>query len=162
MNEGRLIYEVELREANLFVKQHHRHHKPVQGHKWSLGLYENQKLVGVAICGRPVARNLDDGKTIEVTRLCTDGTRNACSQLYAASAKRAKKVGYKKIITYILESETGASLKASGWAFAGICGGGSWSRKSRERDDKAPLCKKQRWEKKFWKECDYEDNERMA
>ena len=87
----------------------------VVGHKFSIGLSDGDKIVGVAIVGRPVARHLDDGWTLEVNRLCTDGTRNACSMLYAAAWRAARAMGYKRIVTYILESENGASLRASGW-----------------------------------------------
>lgn len=96
--------------------------------------------------GRPVSRMLDDGKTAEVIRLATDGTRNACSFLYSAARKASKAMGYKKLITYILESEPGTSLKACGFVFVRSAGGGSWSRPSRKRDDKAPVEKKQLWE----------------
>lgn len=99
-----------LREANAFVEQHHRHHKPVVGHKFSIGVSDGEKVVGVAIVGRPVGRFLDDGWTLEVTRLCTDGTHNACSMLYAAAWRAARAMGYRRVVTYILESETGASL----------------------------------------------------
>jgi hypothetical protein len=85
---------------------------------------------------------LDDGKTAEVTRLCTDGYINACSFLYGAAARVAKEMGYTKIITYILESEDGASLRASGWTFGGVRGGGTWNRPNRARTDSAPTCKK--------------------
>lgn len=74
-----------LKEANAYVEQHHRHHKPVTGHKFSIGCSDGEKIVGVAIVGRPVSRHLDDGWTLEVNRLCTDGTHNACSMLYAAA-----------------------------------------------------------------------------
>ncbi len=141
------IKPISLKEINSFIIRHHRHHKIVQGHKFSIGLYKNEQLVGVASCGRPVARHLDNGITIEITRLCTDGTPNACSQLYSRCAKIAKLMGYEKIITYILENETGSSLKASNWKLENAsCGGGSWNCLSRPRVDKAPLCKKQRWE----------------
>lgn len=90
---------------------------------------------------------LQDGKTLEAIRLCTDGTENACSFLYAKAARVAKELGYKRIYTYILENESGASLKASGWTFDGETKGGSWNRPSRERTDKAPICAKQRWVK---------------
>ena len=106
---------VSLKEANYFVEHHHRHHKPVVGHKFSIGCTENGKLVGVAIVGRPVSRYLDDGWTLEVNRMCTDGTRNACSFLYGAAARAAKAMGYKKLITYILDTEDGTSLRAAGW-----------------------------------------------
>lgn len=93
--------------ANEYVAKNHRHHKPTVGHKFSIALYDdiNNKTVGVTICGRPVSRILDDGYTLEVNRLCTDGTPNACSMLYGAAARIAKEMGYKKIVTYILESE---------------------------------------------------------
>lgn len=99
----------------------------MQGHKFSIGCSENGKLVGVVIVGRPVSRHLDNGVTLEVTRLCTDGTKNACSMLYGAAARAAKAMGYKKIITYILESESGVSLKAAGWQCFGITGGKQWT-----------------------------------
>ena len=94
------LVPVTLRQANAFVAEHHRHHKPVVGHKFSIGCQKNGALVGVAIAGRPVSRYLDDGFTLEVTRLCTLGDRNACSMLYAAAARAAKAMGYHKIITY--------------------------------------------------------------
>jgi hypothetical protein len=131
-----------LDEANAFVTAHHRHHKPVIGHLFSLGAVLGDKIVGVAIVGRPVSRHRDNGETAEVTRLCTDGTRNACSFLYGAAARAAFALGFKKIGTYILASENGASLKASGWRLIGEAGGGSWSVPSRPRVDKHPLQKK--------------------
>lgn len=134
--------------ATEFVVEHHRHHGATSGCKWCIGAYQGEKLVGVAICCRPVARMLDNGVTCEVSRLCTDGTPNACSMLYAACARIARDMGYKKIITYILESETGISLKASGWKLEDAhCGGGNWNRPSRKRADKAPTGPKQRWVK---------------
>lgn len=105
---------LELKEANAFVDQFHRHHNSVYRDKFRIGAMRNGKLVGVVQVGRPVSRNLDDGKTVEVTRLCTDGTHNACSFLYAKAAKIAQEMGYSKIITYILQSESGISLKSAG------------------------------------------------
>lgn len=96
-----------LKEANAYVEQHHRHHGPVVGHKFSIGLSDGEKIVGVAIVGRPVARHLDDGWTLEVNRLCTDGTRNACSMLYSAVWRAARAMGYKRLVTYILDTENG-------------------------------------------------------
>jgi hypothetical protein len=127
-----------LSEANAFVAQHHRHHRPVVGHKFSIGAAMGDAIVGVAIIGRPVARMRDDGLTLEVTRLCTDGTRNACSFLYGAAARAAFALGYKRIGTYILASEPGTSLAAAGWRQIGETSGGSWSRDSRPRVDKHP------------------------
>lgn len=132
------IERVGLDEANAFVKAMHRHHKPVIGHLFSLGCALGDNIVGVAIVGRPVARMRDDGRTAEVTRLCTDGTKNACSFLYGASARAAFALGFKRIGTYILASEPGTSLTAAGWRLIGEAGGGSWSRTERPRVDKHP------------------------
>lgn len=118
---------ISLKQANEFVTLFHRHHKAVAGHKFSIGCSENGRLVGVVIVGRPVSRYLDDGKTLEVNRLCTLGVKNACSILYAAAARAAKAMGYEKIITYILQSENGGSLKAAGWECAGLAGGKEWT-----------------------------------
>lgn len=131
-----------LDEANAFVAAHHRHHKPVVGHLFSLGAALEGRIVGIAIVGRPVSRMRDDGLTAEVTRLCTDGTRNACSFLYGASARAAFALGFHRIGTYILASETGRSLAGAGWKLIGERGGGSWSVPSRPRVDKHPTQKK--------------------
>jgi hypothetical protein len=130
---------IDLAEANAFVAQHHRHHKPVVGHLFSIGAVAGKKIVGVAIVGRPVARMRDDGMTAEVTRLCTDGSKNACSFLYGAAARAAFALGFTRIGTYILASENGASLRASGWRMIGEVQGRSWSCVSRPRVDKHPL-----------------------
>lgn len=128
-----------LDEANAFVSQHHRHHRPVVGHKFSIGCAAGDKIVGVVIVGRPVSRRRDDGVTLEVTRLCTDGTRNACSFLYGAAARATFALGYRRIGTYILKSEPGTTLLAAGWRLIGERGGGSWSVPSRPRVDTHPL-----------------------
>lgn len=141
------LVPVTLEEANAFVEQVHRHHGPVVGHKFSLGVVLDDKIVGVAIVGRPVARNRDDGLTLEVTRLATDGTRNACSFLYGSAARACFALGYRKIGTYILASENGATLRAAGWRCLGERGGGSWSVPSRPRVDKHPLQTKLLFEK---------------
>jgi hypothetical protein len=114
------IIPINFREACAFITQHHRHHKPPQGHKFSIACSNGSKLVGVAIIGRPVSRHLDDGWTQEVTRLCTDGTKNVCSKLYSAAFRAAIQLGYKRLITYTLESEPGTSLRAVGWQCTGI------------------------------------------
>jgi hypothetical protein len=130
---------IDLGEANAFVTAHHRHHRPVVGHLFSIGAAMGDDIVGVVIVGRPVSRRRDDGLTAEVTRLCTDGTRNACSFLYGAAAKAAFALGFKRIGTYILATENGASLNASGWRMIGETPGRSWSVPSRPRVDKHPL-----------------------
>ena len=146
-----------LTEANAFIEKYHRHHRRVPRDKYRVGCEVDGRLVGVVNVGNPVARKLCDGYTLEVTRLCTDGTtKGVCSFLYSRAARIAKELGFKKIITYILESEHGTSLKASGWILEkSDCGGGSWSSPSRPRDlyvqtedgmkKKYPTEKKQRW-----------------
>lgn len=115
-----------LREAQQYIDENHRHHRASARDKFRIGIADRSgKLIGVAQCGKPINRNLDDGRTLEVLRLCTDGTKDACSFLYAKCARIAKEMGYQKIITYILESEPGISLKASGWILENnSCGGG--------------------------------------
>lgn len=140
---------LELKQANEFVDQLHRHHDPVHRDKFRVGCENGGKLVGVAQLARPVSRMLDDGKTIEVVRLCTDGTPDACSFLYGRAARIAKEMGYGRIITYILDSESGTSLKAAGWIKDGDTSGGNWNCASRPRKTTAPTCKKQRWIKTF-------------
>lgn len=104
-----------LETANEFVRNRHRHSKPVLGSKFAIGVKKDDQLVGVAIVGRPVARLLDDGLTAEITRVCTDGTRNACSMLYGACRRAAKAMGHERIFTYTLPEEGGASLRAAGF-----------------------------------------------
>lgn len=142
---------IELREANEYVAMLHRHHDPVYRDKFRIACKGTDgKIHGVIQLGRPVARNLDDGKTIEVVRCCTDGTKNVCSFLYAKAARIAKEMGYAKIITYILESESGTSLKASGWHYeTNTQGNRTWDCPSRKRNTTAPTCAKQRWAKEL-------------
>ena len=132
------VVRIDLVEANAFVSAHHRHHQPVVGHLFSIGAALDGKIVGVAIVGRPVSRMRDDGDTAEVTRLCTDGTRNACSFLYGASSRAAFSLGFKRIGTYILASEPGKSVAAAGWRMIGKTKAESWSRGNRPRVDKHP------------------------
>lgn len=136
-----------LREANAFVDRHHRHHKAVTGHKFSIGCSQDGQLVGVAIMGRPVSRYLDDGLTLEVNRLCTTGEKNACSMLYAAAARAAKAMGYQKIITYTLDTEPGTSLRAAGWKCMGLAGGKRWTGKRCPAEVLCPPQMKLRYEK---------------
>lgn len=140
------VIPVTLAEANYFVEQNHRHHTKVIGHKFSIGCHDGETLRGVAIVGRPVSRMRDDGFTLEVTRLCTDGVPNGCSMLYSAAWRAAKALGFTRLGTYILESEDGVSLRAAGWRVVHQTSGGSWSRPDRVRDDKHPLEAKTLWE----------------
>jgi hypothetical protein len=131
-----------LAEANQFVAVHHRHHRPVVGHKFSIGATLGDSVVGVCIVGRSVSRRRDDGLTLEVARLCTDGARNACSFLYGKAARAAFALGYARIGTYILNTESGVSLRAAGWRCLGERRGGSWSVPSRPRVDLHPTQRK--------------------
>lgn len=140
------LVPITLKEANEFVRQHHRHHAPVPRCKFCVAVATKDKIVGVAIVGRPVARMLDDGWTLEVNRTCTDGTRNANSMLYGACQRAAFALGYRKVITYTLPKEGGASLTAANWKCIGEAGGGRWSRENRQRVDLHPTQIKLRWE----------------
>ncbi len=126
------------KEAFAFIARHHRHHMPPVGYKFAIGANDGKKVVGVITVGRPVARHFDDGYTAEVTRCCVDGTANACSMLYAAAWRAARAMGYRKIITYVLASETGSSIKAAGWKTLYSVKGRSWDTPSRPRVDKHP------------------------
>lgn len=109
------LVPITLRAAGAFVQEVHRHNKPPRGHKFSIGLESNGNLVGVGMAGRPVARLLDDGQTLEVNRTCTDGTTNANSMLYGAVWRAAQAMGYIRCITYKRADESGASLRGAGW-----------------------------------------------
>ena len=138
-----------IKRANEFIARFHRHHKPVVGHRFSIAAWEGEELVGVVVVGRPVARTVDAEKVAEVTRLCTDGSRNACSFLYGRAARAAKAMGFRRIQTYILDSEPGTSLGAAGWWLDGEVVGRGWSCASRPRNDDHPTCNKQRWVRDF-------------
>lgn len=136
-----------LAEANEFVRLVHRHHKPTVGGKFAIGCADEAGVVhGVAIVGRPVSRHLDDGWTVEVNRVATDGAPNACSMLYGAAWRAARAMGYRRAVTYTLPSEGGASLRAAGWRCIGEAGGGNWNCATRPRVDSANQELKLRWE----------------
>lgn len=159
------VRPISIAKANGYVEKYHRHHGKKTGCRFAVSVWDGEQLHGVAICSNPVARNSDDGVTLEVSRLCTDGTHNACSILYAACARAARAMGFKKIQTYILASESGTSLKASGWKMeADGAGVTSWddkySRRQVERkarpvqlsmfeEKRPPKELKQRWIKTF-------------
>jgi hypothetical protein len=144
------LVHLELEEANAFVAALHRHHKPVRGHRFSVGARSRFDLVGVAIVGRPVSRELDFRRVCEVLRLCTDGTRNACSFLYAAAARACLALGYARIGTYVLSSESGVTLVAAGWTKGHTVRGRDWNegkRKGRRTDQ--PMDDKIYWYKEL-------------
>lgn len=141
-----------LAQANEIVARWHRHHKPVQGHRFSIGAERDGEIVGAVIVGRPVARLADAYRTAEVTRLVSDGSRNVCSLLYAAAARAAEAMGYDRIQTFILAEEPGTSLRAAGWSFESVSDGGNWNHSTlyagKRRTDQ-PMTPKQRWAKVF-------------
>ena len=132
------LVPVDLATANGFVELWHRHHRPVVGHKWSVGVADEAHVLrGVAIVGRPVARSFDDGLTVEVTRLATDGTPNAGSKLYAAAWSAAKAMGYRRVVTYTQRGEGGGSLRAAGYrVVAERPARSGWTTPSRPRQDR--------------------------
>ena len=138
------IVPITFRYAQQFVKDYHRHNPNVVGCKFAIGCQGNYGIVGVAICGRPVSRYLDDGKTLEINRVCTNGAANACSMLYGACCRIAKEMGYERVITYTLQSETGASVKASNFICDGEAGGTHWTGK-RDKGQNIPNEMKVRW-----------------
>ena len=142
------LQPITYKEACKFIDAHHRHHLPPQGWKFGIAVNDGDKVVGVITIGRPVARMLDNGWTLEVTRCCTDGTRNAPSKLYGAAKRAAFALGYKRIITYTLQTEPGTSLLASNWKCLGEAGGGTWNRDARPRVDVHPIEQKTLWEAK--------------
>lgn len=130
------IVPVRFEDACGFVEMWHRHHQPPVGHKFSIGVAdEDDRLVGVAIVGRPVARHLDDGMTLEVARTATDGTPNANSMLYGSAWRAAKALGFRRLVTYTQAGESGSSLRAAGWrVIAERPAKPGWDRPSRPRD----------------------------
>jgi hypothetical protein len=128
---------IALREANEFVRNFHRHNKPTQGGKFAIGALHEDELVGVAIVGRPVSATLDDGWTAEVTRVCVrdHAPRNACSFLYGRCWRIWQQMGGKRMVTYTLQTESGASLKGAGWQVMGeVRPHDRWTPKGGNRD----------------------------
>lgn len=135
-----------IKEASDFVNKYHRHHNASVSGKFCIAVGDDTIIHGVAMCGRPVSRMLDDGFTIEINRVCTDGEPNACSMLYGACCRIAKAMGYSKIVTYTLESECGSSLKASNFQCEGRAGGTHWNG-IRNKGQGIPNEMKNRWTK---------------
>ena len=143
------VEPITIKEANRFVKQYHRHLRPVRGGLFSIAISQNGVLVGVIILGRPISRHRDDGQTIEVTRCCTlPNTANACSKLYGLAWRVAQILGYRRLITYSSMEESGASLRGAGYQFEGLNRGGSWHSPSRPREDHYSSAPKLIWIRK--------------
>ena len=130
-----VVVPISLREANEFVLNFHRHNKPTRGGKFAIGA-STDTLVGVAIVGRPIARLLQDGVTAEVARVCVrdESPKNTCSFLYGRCWRIWQQMGGKRMITYTLQEESGASLRGVGWKITGENKGGDWDREKRKRD----------------------------
>jgi len=131
------LVPVSFADACEFVTQWHRHNQPPNGHRFSVGVADDEKLVGVAIVSHPIARYLMDGRTLEVIRTATDGTPHVNSMLYGACWRAAKALGYRRLITYTQHAESGSSLRAAGWqVVAHRPPRGTWNAPSRPREDK--------------------------
>jgi hypothetical protein len=151
------IVPLTLAQARRYVAEHHRHNEPPIGHRFSIGLQRGGALVGVVIAGHPQARKADDGRTLELLRLTTEGDRNACSRLYSAACRAAFAMGYRKVITYTLEEEPGSSLLAAGFSVSGRTEGHQgWKHTAGPRaaelprlfdPPKMPVGPKTRWER---------------
>lgn len=141
------IVPISFADACEFIAAWHRHHQPPVGHKFSLGVADAGHLVGVAVVGRPVARHLDNGHTLEVIRTATDGAPNANSMLYGAAWRAAKALGYDRLITYTQEGESGASLRAAGWrVVAERPARPGWHTPSRPRENRNDYVQRYLWE----------------
>lgn len=159
-----LLQPITLRAANAYVAEHHRHHGPTRGCVFCVACYDTERagilpyLCGVCVVGRPVARKLQDGTTLELTRVCTDGTKHVASKLIAAATRACFAIGCKRVVSYVLESEAGTSYLAAGWERAAESAGGSWDRTARIREEpmrdllglepKHPQGPKTRWERR--------------
>ena len=150
---GLTLEAIDLKTAKAFIAEHHRHNEPPKGWRWGHAVFNGSTLIAVATVGRPVARMIDGKTVVEVTRLCVaqgldrELAENACSLLYSAAAREARRRGFARIITYTLETELATSVRAASWLATHRTRGGSWNRPSRSRTDKAPTCRKIRWEK---------------
>jgi len=145
------LFPATLKQANEMIEQLHRHHKRVVGHRFSIGCEDELNIIhGIAVVGRPVAREVNQYRVAEVTRLVSDGTRHVCSKLYSACARAALAMGFDWIQTSILEDEVGISLIAAGWHFDHMIKGRDWNCPSRSgRRTDQPMCDKQLWKKQL-------------
>lgn len=167
---------ISLRDANAYVDRHPEHHPIARGCKFCIGCYHGDLLVGVVIVERPKARNLDDGWTLELTRVCTARDPHVASKLIAAATRAAFSMGARRVLSYTLITEEGTSYLAAGWFRVEdgggepiLFGGGEWSRPSRPRDEMvSPTCKKHRWERhnhvadKIEEVAEIEEDERVT
>ena len=148
------LQPISLREARQYIAENHRHSRAPQGWLFGVAAVDGGRIAGVGVAGRPVARMLQDGFTVEITRVCTDGSRNVCSLLYGALCRAAKALGYRCVITYTLATEPGSSVLASGFTRSGMVAADVWDRPARPRrtidlfgEPITPVGAKQRWER---------------
>ena len=142
------LIPIKQRDARSFINKHHRHNKAPRGSVFQIALEKDGQLIGCIMVGRPISRHRDDGKTLEVNRTCIEGYhKNACSMLLGASVRAARALGYEKIITYTLPTESGASLKGAGWTFHGLGGLGSWNSREGRQVQIFSNTQKTRWVK---------------
>lgn len=131
------LIPITIKEANLFVLNFHRHNRPTVGGKFAVGAAFDSEMVGVVIVGRPIARLLNDDFTAEVYRTCCSpaAPKNTNSFLYAAAWRASRAMGYRKLITYILKTESGSSLRGAGWrVVAEVIPSGDWGSTKRIRE----------------------------
>jgi hypothetical protein len=140
-----VVRPVTLKQANTFVGVEHRHHDGVTGHRWSLGAYRDNTIVGVAVVGRPTGKTADQYVVAEITRLCTDGSPHVCSFLIGRVRRAAQAMGYVRGLTYTLATEPGTSLCAAGCQLLDVVKGRSWDRDTRARTDSHPTVDKNKW-----------------
>jgi hypothetical protein len=138
MSDRAEIVPLTLAQARRYIAEHHRHNEPPVGHRFSIGLERGGVLVGVVVAGHPMARKADDGRTLELLRLTTEGDRNACSRLYGAACRAAFAMGYRRVITYTLDTEPGTSLAASGFIRDTLSPGGEWKHTTGPRAAELP------------------------
>jgi hypothetical protein len=143
------LQPITFKEAQRFINKNHSHHRAPSGWVFGVAVNDGEKIVGVAMAGKPLARLFDDGWTLEITRCCTDHTQNVASKLYGALVKAGRALGYKRIITYTLKSESGVSLSAANWRVVAESRGGTWNRKRRPRVDNHPTGQKLLWEPNY-------------
>jgi hypothetical protein len=141
------LVPISIREANRYVLYWHRHNEPTQGALFALGAEKDGELVGVAIIGRP-PQGLQDGRTVEIRRVCTNGTRNACSFLYGRARRAAAALGYQHVITYNRQDESGASLRAAGFEQTALLPARDWAKENvkRRRVNRTQPFPRARWE----------------
>ena len=142
------VAPISMAEARRWLSVEHRHLRTgLTGWLFGVQILDDQGFrIGVACAGRPKARALQDGRTIEITRVAVrEGNPNACSFSYGALRRAAVALGYTRVVTYTLPEEGGASLRAAGFVEDGRTKGGEWDCPSRSRRPAERADRKVRW-----------------